>query len=98
MLLDQTARGVLEQIIDGIIRNIPDFVKILYNPSQKAQLHIENERDFLLGISLGYLYQAFSSYFVPTYGRVPTEQEKLEINSVVFRRTADIRNAIFESG
>jgi hypothetical protein len=70
MPLDQTARGVLEQIIDGIIRNIPDFVKILYNPSQKAQLHIENERDFLLGISLGYLYQAFSSYFVPTYGRV----------------------------
>jgi len=57
MPLDQTARGVLEQIIDGIIRNIPDFVKILYNPSQKAQLHIENERDFLLGISLGYLYQ-----------------------------------------
>jgi hypothetical protein len=51
MPLDQTARGVLEQIIDGIIRNIPDFVKILYNPSQKAQLHIENERDFLLGIS-----------------------------------------------
>jgi hypothetical protein len=59
MPLDQTARGVLEQIIDGIIRNIPDFVKILYNPSQKAQLHIENERDFLLGISLGYYITHF---------------------------------------
>lgn len=98
MSLDQTTRGVLEQIIDGLIRDIPNFIKIIYNPSEKAKLHIQNESDFLLGVSLGLLHQAFSNYFISAYRRYPNEQEILEINSVIFRRTADIRNAIFQSG
>ena len=43
MSLDQTTRGVLEQIIDGIIRDIPNFIKIIYNPSEKTNLNIQNE-------------------------------------------------------
>ena len=77
--------------------DIPNFIKIIYNPSEKANLHIQNESDFLLGISLGLLHQAFSNYFISAYKRYPNEQEILEINSIIFRRTADIRNAIFQS-
>jgi hypothetical protein len=97
MSLDQTTRGVLDQIIYGIIKDIPNFIKIIYNPSEKAKLHIKNESDFLLGVSLGLLHQAFSNYFISAYRRYPNEQEILEINSIIFRRTADIRNAIFQS-
>jgi hypothetical protein len=78
MSLDQTTMGVLEQIIDGVIRDIPTLVKALFNPSQKGQLHIQNEHDFIFGTCLGYLYQSFSNYFASRFWRYPNQQEYLD--------------------
>jgi hypothetical protein len=49
MVIDATMRGVLEQYIDSIVIAIPNIVRVFFDPSRKAQLQIQNEKDFVLG-------------------------------------------------
>ena len=98
MVLDQTMRGTLEQIIDSMIKEIPRLVRVLFEPSQKAQLHIQNEKDFALGIALGGIYQTFSVFFLSVQKRYPNDQESSEIRNIILRRTAELRDAIFSTG
>ena len=49
MVLDLTMRGVLEQYIDAVVIEIPNIVTVFFDHLRKAQLQIQNERDFALG-------------------------------------------------
>jgi hypothetical protein len=96
--LDQTTRRSLEQIIDRVIEGLPAFVRILFNPERKAQLHIEKESDFSLGVAIGLIQQTFLISFLSTRYRLPNEQENSEIANVIFNRLPQIREAIFKAG
>ena len=52
MAIDVIMRGLLEQYIDSMVIAIPDIVKVFFDPSKKAQLQIQNEKDFALGVAL----------------------------------------------
>lgn len=59
MVLDLTMRGVLEQYIDAVVIEIPNIVTVFFDHLRKAQLQIQNERDFALGIALGNIQMHF---------------------------------------
>jgi hypothetical protein len=52
MVIDSTMRGNLEQYIDSIVIATSNIVRIFFDPSKKAQLQIQNEKDFALGVAL----------------------------------------------
>jgi hypothetical protein len=47
MGLHPTVRGFLEHSIDNTIKAVPNSVLVILNPSLKADLQIENEKDFV---------------------------------------------------
>jgi hypothetical protein len=98
MAIDATMRGLLEQYIDSIVIAIPNIVRVFFDPSKKAQLQIQDEKDFALGIALGNIQNAFLTSFVSIQARYPTLEELAEISNIIFKRTAEIRNTIFSVG
>lgn len=90
--MDPTVRGFLELLMDGIIARLPEIVKPLFDPKRKAELHIQNTDDFY--VWSGTFFMAFTL----SYGRYPNNQEISELGSIIFRRMAEIREAIFKAG
>ena len=78
MVLDLTMRGVLEQYIDAIVIEIPNIVTVFFDHLRKAQLQIQNERDFALGIALGNIQHAFLTYLL--YTKKTTESRRTYTN------------------
>jgi hypothetical protein len=39
--------------LDGIVRGIPSFAKLLFDPQVKERMHVQNQNDFSLGFALG---------------------------------------------
>ena len=91
-------RGVLEQYIDSIVIAIPNIIRVFFDPSKKARLQIQNENDFVLGVALGNIQNAFLTTFVSTQARYQTQEELTEISNVIFKRIPEIRDAIFSTG
>ena len=98
MTIDATMRGLLEQYIDSIVIAIPNIVQAFFDPSKKAQMQIQNEKDFALGVALGNIQNAFLTSFVSIHARYPTLDELSEISNIIFKRMPELRNAIFSAG
>jgi hypothetical protein len=87
-------RGFLEHSIDNTIKAVPNSVMVHLNPSLKADLQIENEKDFVLGAALGIVLQTGLLSFLATYMRVPNQEEFSEIKKVVYKRTPEILKGV----
>jgi hypothetical protein len=59
MVIDAPMRGVLEQYIDSIVIAIPNIIQVFFGSSNKSQLQIQNKNDFVLGVALGNIQNAF---------------------------------------
>ena len=90
-------RGVLEQYIDSIVIAIPNIIQVLLGSSDKSQLQIQNKNDFVLGVALGNIQNAFLTTFVSLQARYPTPEELEQVRNVIFKRIPEIRDAIFSS-
>jgi hypothetical protein len=98
MDLDTETRGLLDKIIDNVVKTAGETVKVFFNPEPKKDLHIQNENDFAYGFALGMIQQTFLTGFLVMHMRIPNEGEKSEIGQVIFRRLAEVRDAIFKAG
>jgi hypothetical protein len=76
----------------------PSIVKVFFDPSKKAQLQIQNDNDFVLGVALGNIQNAFLTTFVSTQARYPSPEELTDISNVIFKRIPEIRDAIVSAG
>jgi hypothetical protein len=94
MVIDAAMRGVLEQYIDSIVIAIPNIVQVFLGSPNKSQLQIQNKDDFVLGVALGNIQNAFLTTFVSLQARYPTPDELAEISDVIFRRIPEIQDAI----
>jgi hypothetical protein len=56
------------------------------------------QNDFILGVALGNIQNAFLTSFVSTQARYPNPQELIEISNVIFKRIQEIGDAIFSAG
>ena len=98
MAIDAIMRGILEQYIDSIAIAIPNIVKVFFDPSKKAHLQIQNENDFVLGVALGNIQNAFLTTFISTQARYPNAEELTDISNVVFKRIPELRDSIVSAG
>jgi hypothetical protein len=91
-------RGALEQTIDSVIGQIPTIARAARDPSFKSLLQIKEGNDFVLGLAWGKIYTEFVAYLLATRGRTYDDKEGQKIAQIITRRSAEIRDAIFNNG
>lgn len=98
MVLDVKTRGTLENEIDKAIKKIPDLAKLTQREDFRKDFQIREESDFMVGIIWGYVLRSFQDFFVLDYNRSPNQIETLDAMSIVFKRTKEMKEAIFKCG
>ena len=91
-------RGTLEQTIDSVIAQIPTLVKTARDPYFKSLLQIKEGNDFVMGLAWGKIYTEFVAYLIASRGSSYDKEEGDKIAQIVMRRSAEIRDAIFNGG
>lgn len=95
-MLDSNTRGILEKLIDEAVIKLPALLFVAR--ANKSAWHIQNETDYVIGVAHGRIMTAFLSDFVYRYKREPSLDEMTEASNVIFKRSAELKKASFESG
>jgi hypothetical protein len=92
-MLDDKIKESLDQLINRTIISLHTIMFPLR--IGKANFHIQNESDYALGLAHGMIMAGFVSDF-NAYNKEPNEEEMVEMSTVIFKRTEEIREAIFK--
>jgi hypothetical protein len=94
-MLDDKMRGALDQLID---RTTVSFHALMSSIRiDKAEFHIQSESDYAIGLAHGMILTGFTSDFKAHNNREPNQEEIIEVSKVLFKRTKELREAIFKS-
>jgi hypothetical protein len=64
--------------------------------TDKADLHIQNESDYAVGLAHGMILTGFMSDFKDHNKREPNHEEMIEVSKILFNRTEELREAILK--
>jgi hypothetical protein len=93
-MLDSNIRGSLDQLIDQMVSSFPATLSWLREGGLKANLHIDNEKDYALGYIHGVIKASFHSTFFMQNKRQPEAEETIEADMIIYKRTAELRDSI----
>jgi hypothetical protein len=96
MALDLEDRGLLDSLIDNMVKKLPDFVRAFRAEERKYQ--IKNEEDFMLGWAHGRITATFSAFRISKKGQSLTVEEANQVERILQKRMGELRSAIFEAG
>jgi|SRR5688572_10957289 hypothetical protein len=98
MSLDELARGMLEKYIDKVISGIPYLMPRYREKQFKDLLQFKNEDDFLQGSVYGGISWGYADQFYLLFKRTPTQEEILEIQTIIIKRMREVKDAMFKTG
>jgi hypothetical protein len=95
--LSAEVRGVLEHQIDSYLSLIPQYVETFRD--KQSQFHLNEPNDAVFGYVLG----TITASFAPTLTQLAfvnkfTPDIVVEVSEIIFRRSKEIRNRIFNTG
>jgi hypothetical protein len=93
-MLDSNIRNSLDQIIDQMVGSLPITLSWLREGGLKANLHIDNEKDYALGYAHGVIKTSFLSTFFMQNKRQPEAEETIEADMIIYKRTAELKDSI----
>jgi hypothetical protein len=96
MSLTEYMRGVLENLIDQSINMTPIFVNMARN-NNTSEFGITTLDDYVLGIVQGSIMGLFVSFYRSSLAQDLPPNLQTEVGQIIFRRTKEIREAIFKS-
>ena len=94
-MLDSNTRGKLEKLIDEAVIKLSALLFVAR--ANKSAWHIQNETDYVIGVAHGRIMTAFLYDFVYRYKRDLGLDEMTEASKVIFKRSAELKKAAFES-
>ena len=95
MTLTSEQRGALERIIDETVKHSGEILKAVRNPNLDLHQAIQNDDDYTVGFAHGFIIAAFSQRI----RNDPDFMDKLlESLDILYRRTPEIKKAIFDQG
>jgi hypothetical protein len=62
--------------IDQILKDVRTYTTVFFDPNIKQEMHIENERDFLLGAAVMTVYEETVHNFKFRYNELPDQEIK----------------------
>ena len=97
-MLDNNIRVSLDQMIDQMVSTLPTTLLWLHEGKRKADLHIDNEKDFALGFAYVAIKATLNTNFLILRSRPPKLEETSEADMIICNRIDELRDAIFRSG
>lgn len=97
MSLNPYMRGELENLVDQGIIITPTFANIARN-NLRPEFNIQTLEDYVLGLVQGSIMGAFVSFYRSTFAPDLPPNLQTEVAQIIFRRTKEIRDAIFNAG
>jgi hypothetical protein len=97
-MLDNNIRVSLDQMIDQMVSTLPTSLLWLREGKRKADLHIDNEKDFALGFAYGAIKATPNATFLMLKSKPPKLEETREADVIIYNRIDELREAIFRSG
>lgn len=97
MTLNDHMRGILENLIDDSIRMVPTWVNMARN-NNPPEFNIQTLDDYILGFVLGSIMGIFLSLYRTSLAQDLSPNIQVEVSKIIFRRTREIREAIFKAG
>lgn len=92
------ARGLLEQIIDTTIAEIPLTVQLHRMDEVQKTWKYENPDDFVLGYIHGRIIYTFETILKMAGRKGLTRDELKETLEIIYKRMPEIREGIFKEG
>ena len=100
--LDPTARGMVDNFVDGTIAEIPQWVsrirqQIALNKQHGILSEYEddnNETVLMVGFVQGFVFGLFHGWYHEHYNNFPDDQQLLEVGRIVGGSLRKIRNAV----
>ena len=99
MALSETVRGELGQYIDIFIKyTLPEAIPRFREKQFKDLFSFQSERDFLYGVAFGAIIFGFFEKFVAPHHENVTQEDIIEIQTVIANRMKEVRPAIDKTG
>lgn len=98
MALKGKDKEVLDTMISEEIAKIPGLVRNLRLPEFASVFQIKDESEYVYGYTHGSIIGKFETYyFVAHSGKKPSGPEVDEIAKTIFKKTVEIRDAVFRA-
>ena len=94
MPLTSSQRVALEASINSAISNIPHVLDKWNQSSNIKRYQIDDINEFVYGLMVGFISNAFSNIIFISEGRVATREETSESEEMILRRLPEIRSTI----
>ena len=98
MALSSFDRGILNQIIDNIVKDIRSVVEFARIPELRSMFKDRDGFDFSLGVAVTEINMAFIAGFKKRNERELNKEEKAELFNFFGTRIYEIKEAIFKCG
>lgn len=96
MSLNEYLRGTLEQYIDEGRQSVPSMIQV-YRAHATREL-VKTMEDYIFEFIQGWILAQFVSTYRSLYFQLPSPDIQKAVGTIIFRRSREIRNAIFSQG
>ncbi len=98
MPINPSHRGTLEQLIDQAIKDMQATVQFVRSDRYSKIIKDKDGDDFVLGFVVGRIDTTFKATYIATFGRLLSNEEIQEIESIIYNRIDELKEAIFKCG
>ncbi|HEX2407819.1 MAG TPA: hypothetical protein VHJ38_11515 [Nitrososphaeraceae archaeon] len=97
MELNDHMRGILENLIDQTIGVTPMHLNMV-RKNIPPEFGIQNNEDYILGVAQGVIIGLFLGLYRGFFAQDPPPNVMAEAGRIIYKRTREIREAIFKAG
>lgn len=90
---DQQLEELIIQTLDGTLSTIPIYMQEI--EQNKAELHVENVREFVFGVIMGMSLGMVSTAIAAMRNGMPTEADQIKVRDLVYSKIPQIRERIY---
>ncbi|MBM3903740.1 MAG: hypothetical protein FJ357_01140 [Thaumarchaeota archaeon] len=90
---EQQLEELINQTLDGTLSAIPIYMQEI--EQNKAELHVENVREFVFGVIMGMSLGMASTAIAAMRNGMPSEEDQIKVRDIVYSKIPQIRQRIY---
>ena len=90
---EEQLEELIMQTLDGTLSTIPIYLQEI--EQNKAELHVENVREFVFGVIMGMSLGMASTAIAAMRNGMPSEQDQIKVRDMVYTKIPQIRERIY---
>jgi len=90
---EQQLEELINQTLDGTLSTIPIYIQEI--EQNKADLHVENVKEFVFGVIMGMSLGMASTAIAAMRNGMPSEADQIKVRDMVYAKIPQIRERIY---